>query len=293
MGVRPFRLSRRIILIAVAGLGGLVIVIELALSMNGADPQGGTSSSLVTIATIEVPATPMPAGEQLNRANCEEISGTVYLSDMERDWYRESCGATEDVSNSASASAGSSPGSAPAGSTSPAAPIAAPPRAPVSAPAPRGVEVPTGNRLVIPAAGVNAHIYRVTVPSSGAMPDPVGYFHTVSYDFRAFPGAGGDVNSGNLILSGHVDCARCYSGGSGTAVFWSIRSLNIGATAQVYEDNGRVTNYVVVSSTAYSPYANWAAIVAAGAADMTLITCTGTFSGGHYDTRHVVALRKS
>ena len=80
MGVRPFRLSRRIILIAVAGLGGLVIVIELALSMNSADPQGGTSSSLVTIATIEVPATPMPAGEQLNRANCEEISGTVYQS---------------------------------------------------------------------------------------------------------------------------------------------------------------------------------------------------------------------
>jgi hypothetical protein len=32
--------------------------------------------------------------------------------------------------------------------------------------------------------------------------------------------------------------------------------------------------------------------VASSAADMTLITCTGTFSGGDYSLRHVVALKK-
>ena len=32
-------------------------------------------------------------------------------------------------------------------------------------------------------------------------------------------------------------------------------------------------------------------IVASGNADMTIITCTGTFSGGEYNNRHVVTLR--
>jgi hypothetical protein len=36
---------------------------------------------------------------------------------------------------------------------------------------------------------------------------------------------------------------------------------------------------------------DFSGIVAGGAADMTIITCTGTFSGGHYENRHVVALQ--
>jgi sortase (surface protein transpeptidase) len=154
------------------------------------------------------------------------------------------------------------------------------------------VQTPIGERLVIPAAGVNAEIWRAAV-TTGEMPDPVGYFNAVWYDFSALPGYGGHVSSGNLVLSGHVDCARCHNGGPGTAVFWSARNLKAGDTAQYYTADGRVQNYVVVSSTSYSHEANFAPIVASGAADMTLITCTGTFAGGNYNLRHVVAFKKA
>ncbi|MBF8301016.1 MAG: hypothetical protein HW394_1386, partial [Acidobacteria bacterium] len=36
----------------------------------------------------------------------------------------------------------------------------------------------------------------------------------------------------------------------------------------------------------------WEPILASAAADMTLITCTGTFASGEYNLRHVVALKK-
>jgi sortase (surface protein transpeptidase) len=66
--------------------------------------------------------------------------------------------------------------------------------------------------------------------------------------------------------------------------------LGVGDTAQYYNPDGTVTNYVVVSSYTVSPNANWNGIVASDAAAMTLITCTGNFAGGEYDTRHVVQL---
>jgi LPXTG-site transpeptidase (sortase) family protein len=125
------------------------------------------------------------------------------------------------------------------------------------------------------------------------MPDPVGYFNAVWYDFSGWPGLGGYVNAGNVVLSGHVDCARCYSGGSGTAVFWSVRNLKVGDTAQYRTADGRTFNYVVTSSRSVSPGADFSTIVAAGTADMTLITCTGSFSGGEYSLRHVVSFRKT
>ena len=125
------------------------------------------------------------------------------------------------------------------------------------------------------------------------MPDPAGYFNAVWYDFSKLAGYGGYVNAGNLILSGHVDCARCRNGSSGTAVFYSIRSLKIGDTAQYQTADGRVIDYVVVMSQTFSPNDDWEAIVGSAAADMTLITCTGTFSGGEYNLRHVVAFKKA
>jgi hypothetical protein len=147
-----------------------------------------------------------------------------------------------------------------------------------------------GWTLVIPRAGINAPIWRTRV-INGYMADPWGYDNALSYDFGE-PGLGGDFDTGNFVLAGHVDCARCRGGGSGTAVFWSARNLGPGDTAQVYAA-GKVVNYVVTSSRSYSPDTNWAAIVSAGAADMTIITCTGTFSGGEYNLRHVVAFRKA
>jgi hypothetical protein len=200
-----------------------------------------------------------------NRADCNAIRGTDYRSLEERTWFVENCTRTA-TSGAAAGAGGAGPG---------------------------GGQSPTGDRLLIPAAGVNAEVWRASVPASGVMPDPVGYFNALAYDFSAIPGLGGGVDSGNLVMAGHVDCGRCYNGGAGTAVFWSVRNLKPGDTAQYRTADGRVVNYVVTSSRSLGGGTDGLSIVASGAADMTLITCTGSFSGGEYNLRHVVAFRKA
>lgn len=156
-----------------------------------------------------------------------------------------------------------------------------------------GAEAPIGDRLIIPSAGVDAEVWSSKVPgSSGVMADPIGYFHATAYDFSDFAGLGGYANVGNLVLAGHVDCGTCHNGGSGTAVFWNVRHMQVGDTAQYITADGTVHNYVVVLSQDYSPDTDWSPIVNSGVADMTLITCVGNFSGGEYSLRHVVQLRK-
>jgi LPXTG-site transpeptidase (sortase) family protein len=218
-------------------------------------PLSAVGPDVALTATLP-PATPTP---QPNRRDCAAIRDTPYLSDEEGAWYRQNC-----ASNDAPP--------VPAGTS--------------------GAQVSIGDRLIIPGASVNAEVYRATVPGSGQMPDPVGYFNAVWYDFGSWPGMGGYVNAGNMVLSGHVDCGRCYNGGSGTAIFWSVRQLKAGDTAEYRTADGRSFTYIVTDSRAVLPTADFAAIVASSAADMTLITCTGTFSGGEYNQRHVVTFRK-
>ena len=206
---------------------------------------------------IQPTATPEPPPP--NRADCGAIRGTAYLSDAERDWFGANCASFD---------------------------------APAVGQASGNAQVSIGDRLVIPGAGVNAEIHRATVPTSGAMPDPVGYFNAVWYDFSNFPGLGGYVNAGNMVLSGHVDCGRCYNGGSGTAVFWSVRNMKAGDTAEYRTADGRTIRYIVTESKAVAPTANFEQILASGTADMTVITCTGTFSGGEYNQRHIVQFKK-
>jgi hypothetical protein len=222
------------------------------------------------------------------REDCAAIRGSDYRSEAEREWFQKNCLETAQSGNTSQVSNAAAANTAPAsGNTQP----AAAPRPAAAAPVLNSTEqVPSGQRLVIPGAGINADIY-ITTMYGGAMPDPKGYFNALAYDMSAL-GLGGNVDSGNLVMSGHVDCGRCYNGGAGAAVFWSVRELPIGASAQVYTADGRVVNYVVSNSVVYSANLDFASIVAPGAADMTIITCTGTFSGGHYDNRHVVQFRK-
>jgi LPXTG-site transpeptidase (sortase) family protein len=220
-----------------------------------ASPTAGASSSPVA----------SPTGSAANfRQDCAAILGTPFTNDEEKGWYAANCARND------------GPKVAAAGTT----------------------QVPIGDTLIIPAADIEAPVSRTTVPESGAMPDPTGYFNAVWYDFSQFDHYGGYANAGNLILSGHVDCAHCVgdpngkTGTSGYAVFWNIRNLKEGDTAQYKTAEGEVINYVVVSSEALSVSSDWDKIVASDTADMTLITCTGTFSGGEYNQRHVVALKK-
>jgi Sortase domain len=251
------RLPRWALLVPIAAIA-LVIVAGLALTAG--DGGGGDKSAQgpISSSNLDIPATATPSPPpEPNRQDCNQIRGTDYLSAAERDWFLTNC---------------------PAASRPPV------PSAPVG-------EFTIGDRLVIPAVGVNAVVTGMKVPTSGAMPDPSGYFNAVWYDFSSFTGLGG-YTEGNMVLAGHVDCARCHNGGSGRAVFYSVRNLQAGATIQYVTSAGQTVNYVVMSSASYSPNSNWAPIVASRAADLTLITCTGTFSGGEYSLRHVVQAKR-
>lgn len=248
------------------GIAGLIVVVGVIAAIALATSGGGDSDTSRTAVGPDLAPTstpePTPEPPPANRADCYVIWGTPFLSPEEEVWFKENCATI-------------------ASTDGPAVP-----------PGAGNAQVPIGDRIVIPAAGVSADVYRVTVPTDGQMPDPTGYFNAVWYDFSKLPGFGGYVNIGNLVLSGHVDCARCRNGGSGTAVFWSVRNLKEGDTAQYLAADGKMLNYVVTVSRSISPNADWDSIVASWVADMTLITCTGSFSGGEYNLRHVVLLKK-
>jgi hypothetical protein len=253
---------RRRIVLAAAGvallLAGAVVLVtggESEPDNTAVLPDATAFPDLPVPSPTDAPEEPTP---QPNRQDCGAILGTPYQSDDEAEWFRSNC-----------------------------ANVDAP-----SVPAAGSAQVPIGDRLIIPSAGVDTTISRATVPPSGRMPDPVGYFNAVWYDFTNFSDLGGYVNAGNLVLSGHVDCARCINGGPGRAVFYSIRSLGLGDTARYETADGKVVEYEVVLSQAFSPSALWEPILASTAADLTLITCTGTFSGGEYNLRHVVQMKK-
>lgn len=248
------------LLLAGAGIAAVIVVSVFLAACGGSGRE--TASPTPRVQATEPPsATPTPAAAEAppppNRQDCLAIRGTPFASPDEAAWYAANCARTD-----------------------------GPPLEPSSA------QVLIGDTLIIPKAGVEAPVARATVPASAQMPDPVGYFNAVWYDFSTFDGYGGYVNAGNLVLSGHVDCARCINGGSGTAVFYGIRSLREGDTARYLTSAGQAVEYVVVSSYALSVNAEWGEIVASTSADMTLITCTGNFIGGEYDQRHVVALKK-
>jgi hypothetical protein len=270
----PSRLSPKYaliggILLAVLLAGGVVVALSSGGASDATEPTPDLSAAAPDVAPTSTPqptpeptATPVPPSAT-NRASCDAIRSTPYLSNEERDWFIANCGANPAAANDRPAAGAGA-----------------------------GGQVPIGDTLVIPAAGVTAEVYRVTVPGSGAMPDPQGYFNALWYDFSNWPGLGGYMNAGNLVLSGHVDCARCQNGGPGLAVFYNVRKLAPGDTAEYRAADGKVVKYVVTESYVMSASTDFEHIVSSGTADLTLITCTGTFSGGHYDNRHVVAFKK-
>ena len=228
-----------------------------------------------------------------DRTDCGAIRGTEYRSTSEQDWFKKNCGAGSSNTASASSGGGTNTGASNTGGTTASTGAQA---SAVSRPvAANGVEVPSGQRLVIPAANVNADV-NVIKMGGFDMPDPKGYFNVLAYDMSSLGGFGSDgTPNGNLVLAGHVDCGRCYNGGAGTAVFWNARNLKPGDTAQVYTADGKVVNYVVTRSSAVGSGFNWDSIIATSAADMTIITCTGTFNSAthEYDQRHYVSFKKA
>jgi len=143
-----------------------------------------------------------------------------------------------------------------------------------------------GDRLIIPKIGVDAPFTYKLVGPDGQMPNPNGPGDVAYYDFAQWPGLGGLPNAGgNVILAGHVDYINV-----GPAVFWDVDALAPGDIIQVRMQDGTLVEYAVEFNKWVDPgNSNWEAIVAGtGDESITLITCTGEFSAGHYDKRQIV-----
>jgi len=144
----------------------------------------------------------------------------------------------------------------------------------------------TDMTLSIPSVGVNATIYGRTVGTNGVMGDPGGAWQVIWYDFaQSFVGVGGYPGEpgANVTLAGHVDYI-----GVGPAVFWSVRDLTPGTIVTVYTSTGAY-NYSITFNDWVDPSADFSQYVAQNGQDsITLVTCIGAFSGGHYSNRIVV-----
>ena len=280
-----FLSNRKQRMVAAAAIAVIVVVGAGALVVggggndNGVAPRAGIRPTATPVVGLDVAPTagptelaaveePTPSPEP-NRADCNAIRGTDYASETERLWFRDNCSGVASASSGGGGSGGGGTASTSRASF--------------------------GDRLIIPSIGVNAGITPSRVPASGSMPTPPGYYDVYWYDFSSFPGVGGYVDGGNVVLAGHVTCAYCNNGGRGRVVFGGVPSLSAGATIQYRTASGQVFDYVVTGAVdVYPGSANWESLLAAGRADLTLITCNGILDTEilEYDQRRVVYARK-
>lgn len=144
----------------------------------------------------------------------------------------------------------------------------------------------TDMSLSIPSIGVHASVYARTVGTNGQMGNPAGAWDVIWYDFSqnwsglgGYPGTGGS----NAVFAGHVDYIRV-----GPAVFWSVRNLVPGDLIYVSSANGTIT-YSVQWTQWAGPHDDFTGFVAQTGGDVvTLVTCIGGFSAGHYSNRFIV-----
>jgi len=262
----------RLAIIAGVPFAAFIVMISFSLAMgNGEKPAPPPTLDVAVQRTGPAPqAAPAATPTPTFRTNCNDIRGTPYKNDDERTWFLANCsGATQAAGGGTTASgAGAS----------------------VTA-----FEVGSGDRLVISKIGVDAPIRFATVSADGVMPNPNGYFHADLYRFPNQPGLGGEPGKGNSVLAGHVDCAACGPGGTpGLAIFYYVRNLVPNDVIEYYSAGGGYFKFVVTAVADYLPDADWANLVSAGAADLTLITCIGTFQSAihEYTHRRVVQARR-
>jgi LPXTG-site transpeptidase (sortase) family protein len=155
--------------------------------------------------------------------------------------------------------------------------------------APRGGSGPgpiLSTGMSMNGSGINGTIYSRTVGTNGRMGDPSGAWQIIWYDFSAnFPDLGGYPGEpgANAVFAGHVDYIRV-----GPAVFYNVNNLAPGQQITVHTANGPITYAVQWSATA-GPNDDFTQYVAKTGQDViTLVTCTGQFSAGHYNTRKIV-----
>ena len=159
----------------------------------------------------------------------------------------------------------------------------------------RGVGEPgrgdfNGDRLVIPAIGIDAPFSYKVVGTDGQMPNPEGPEDVAYYDFSQWPLKGGlPGKGGNIVLAGHVDYIRY-----GPAVFWRLHELNPGDIVTIrLKGGGEVQYKIEFNKVIEVGDADWSGIVSSTADEsITLITCGGVFEAGHYNNRQIIWGRK-
>lgn len=157
-------------------------------------------------------------------------------------------------------------------------------------------------QLIIEKVGINAPIYLKKVKKDGIMEMPDSPDDVVLYDFRIFPGVGGEIGKiGNAILTGHVDSGfePCKEGTIDPpceAVLWDLDKIKKNDEVKIIYGK-KSFRYNVISNRRIKPLGNaWKKIFLAGSGEIiTILTCAGEFDEEKHDykSRQVVkALRK-
>lgn len=257
-------------------LAAFFVAVGLVMAFSNGNDSGNTAAVPtvpVSVAQSQpiATATAVPPSPVPDRTSCDAIRGTDYRSESERQWFQQNCNTQTATTSTGTTTTTTTTSSAPR----PAAVTGAQPY--------------MGERLVIPKIGVNADVHRGTVVN-GVMADPTGYFNVLWYDFTGYPGLGGHpTTGGNTVIAGHVDSA-VY----GIVVFYYIRNLVAGDVIEYYAADGSYHKYAVTSVGDYPNTFNFAQLVGSSVADLTIITCSGTFdtSVRNYSHRRVVFAQK-
>jgi LPXTG-site transpeptidase (sortase) family protein len=132
--------------------------------------------------------------------------------------------------------------------------------------------------IVIPSIGVDAVIENTPI-IDGVMGVPQDVWAVGWYNQLAKPGDGG-----NVVMAAHVDWY-----GVGPVVFANLASITEGAMVYVTNPDGTGATYRVTSIRSVPwDYPAQEIIDPTGVGSITLITCTGTFTGTQYDQRLIV-----
>ncbi|MFZ0216717.1 MAG: class F sortase [Candidatus Dormiibacterota bacterium] len=133
-------------------------------------------------------------------------------------------------------------------------------------------------RLLIPRIGVNAVIESVGETSNGQMAVPQRVQDVAWYAPGIVPGHPGDA-----VISGHLDWY------TGPAVFQHLGSMHDGDTVTVQFADASSVTFDVTESTSYPVQAEPGYLFQAGGpAQLSLITCAGSWGGSQYTQRLVV-----
>lgn len=166
-------------------------------------------------------------------------------------------------------------------------PTAAPLPAQITVPAPTAPPSASGlvpTRLRIPSISVDAQVEQVGLDAQRRVDVPSNYANVAWFKLGAKPG-----ERGNAIIDGHVDSPTA------AAVFYNLKKLKVGDRIVVVGEKDQQKVFEVFETAAY-PY-NQAPLERifgpSEAAQLILITCTGTFdrTTANYDQRFVVYTR--